>query len=406
MRLLLQPAGTRRCRFTAGTCALLVAVCNYPYNPRVEPPLSETVDRGGGATRVIPINGTQQVCNPSIAQDTAHFFGCMLWLNFSGVLDVAVPETMRSFEGFSLQHDRLTIVDTSNTVRWFMKREELGADEREDFQDPEWAAHPGYIVCLLSGDAQRKWGCYAIHLLTRKKLCLCSEGLSQTSTPHLWVEPGSSFGAEPQRTHFDEDGFADSASVASFFGTSKVKVVVGKTEGNILSLHYRDYAANNRLVPLKRPANRTDWNCESPLISPDGRWTAFNAYVTPYNYEIYLQELSPVSKPILFQSGASDPHWWVHPADSSLVYIVYQEVPGDNLVRGDLADATVLATGELGITYRQMVRLFPGAATGAVTMSRIGFPEALANLPTKGGLSPDGRYLCTGYDRAFIVELP
>lgn len=390
----------------AAACALLMALCKYPYDPQVEPPIMKTVDGNDDATRVFPINGRQQICNPSISRDTVHFPGCMLLLNFSGVLAITAPAGMSGFSGWSAQHDRLTIVDTSNTVRWFMKREELGADEREEFQDPEWAAHPAYIVCLLSAGALRKWSCYAIHPRTRKRILLCKETLGENSTPHLWVGGGAAAPEEPSAVIYDENGFADSASVFSFFGTSQVKVAVAVASGRDLSLYYRDYAGDDRLVPLARPDDRAGWRCESPLISPDGGWVAFNAWKTPALYESYIQELSATSRPILLKEGWSDPHWWAHPADSSLLYLVYQEVPGDNLVYGDLADPSLRLTGELGVTYRQLVHLFTGASTQSASLSRIGQPEALVKLPTKGGLSPDGRYLCTGYDRAFIVGLP
>jgi hypothetical protein len=393
------------CFILSGVCTV---DCKYPYAPEPEPALSsegnDTVQHAG--TRIFPINGIKQICNPSIAQDTVHFAGCMLWLNFSGDLPVTIPEEMQ-FPLPASQHDRLTIVDTTNTVRWVIMRDELGADELEELQDPEWAAHPGYIVCLLSEQAGLQWGCYAIHLSSRKKIKLCDKGLSGTSTPHMWVEPDAVSGGEPGTIHYGDDGFADSVSVDEFFGTCKVKVVVAKRAGMVLSLHFRDYSAGgDTLVPLKRPEGRDGWNCESPLISPDGKWIVYNAYETVSFYETYIQELTENSRPILLKAGASDPHWWRHPGDSSLVYVVYQEVPGTNLVYGDFTDQTYRETGELGSTFRQLVRLFTGAATESVAFARIGQPEVLVKLPTKGGLSPDGKYLCTGYDRAFIVRLP
>jgi hypothetical protein len=382
--------------------------CTFPYDPQPEPALrTTTVVQSSGSARVFPVNGTAQICNPSIVLDTATFPGCMLWLNFSGELEVDIPDGMQSYAGWSLQHDRLSIVDTSNTVRWFMMREEFGADEREELQDPEWSAHPEYLVCLVSSGVQARWGCYAVHPKTRKRFQLCSEGLDQTSTPHLWVERTFSVGSEPASTRFNDDGCADSTSLATFFGTNRVKMAAAKLNGRTLSLIYRDFSdVSGTWIALERPADRAGWQCESPLISPDGNWIIFNAYRTPDYYETYIQKLTRGSRPVLLQREASDPHWWVHPEDTSLLYIVYQYVPGDNLVYGDLADPKYQNTGELGQTLRQSVRLFAGASTAAASVLRIGQPQVLVNLPTKGGLSPDGRYVCTGYDRAFIVGLP
>ncbi|MCX7727502.1 MAG: hypothetical protein N2053_11725, partial [Chitinispirillaceae bacterium] len=172
--------------------------------------------------------------------------------------------------------------------------------------------------------------------------------------------------------------------------------------------YYKDYSdtLQSRLTQLSRPLGRDGWNCESALISPDGKWIAFNVYKSPNYYEIWVQKLSPTSKPFLFKEDASDPHWWRHPYDTSLLYLVYQDVPGDNLVMGDLSDKKFIETGELGITYRQMIRLFDSGETEGTAIVKIGEPEVMVKLPTKGGLSPDGKYLCTGYDRGFIIGLP
>ncbi|MBN1760706.1 MAG: hypothetical protein JW863_20425 [Chitinispirillaceae bacterium] len=392
----------------ASIFSVFMAGCVYPYDPQSEPLLQvPSGDQTASFVRVFPVNGTAQICNPSIVQDTLTFPGCMLWLNFSGELQVNVPDSLSTFSGWSLQHDRLTIVDTSNTVRWFIKRSAFGAGEQEELQDPEWSAHPEYLVCLLSTNGAQKWGCYAVHPKSDSYLQLCSDGLNQTSTPHLWVDHRFSIGTVPDTVRFDEDGCADSASVAAFFGTNRVKLVASKLTGRTLSLYYRDFSdVSGTWIPLERPAGRDGWQCESPLISPDGNWIVFNAYDSPKNYEVYLQRLAPGASPILFSEHASDPHWWVHPSDSSLVYIVYQIVPDDNLVFGDLSDEEMQTTGELGITWQQRIRLFPGAATASASLVRDGNPELLVALPTKGGRSPDGRYLCTGYDRAFIVGLP
>jgi len=395
--------GSMRSAIVAAALVLVYVSCDIMYHPETEPPLEGTNGSVEAGVRVFSLNGIQQVCNPSISQDLSAFAGCMLWLNFSGMASVTIPSELDGYAGWSSQHDRLTIADTSNTVRWYMKREELGADDREEFQDPEWAAHPGYVVTLLSSGAMQRWSCYAIHLKTRMTIQLCKDSLFETSTPHLWVAPDAQAGSPPVDIHFDDEGFADSASVADFFGTTQVKLVFSTVSGSSMSLLYRDYASGGATVALQRPADREGWRCESPLISPEGHWIVFNAFETPRMYETYIQELSPESKPILFMSGASDPHWWIHPVDSSLIYIIYQEVAGTNLVNGDLADPELLKSSQLGTTSRQLVRLFRGAAVESVALSRIGQPEILVNLPTKGGLSPDGRYLCTGYSRAFMI---
>ena len=55
---------------------------------------------------VYEVNGGKQICNPSVTMDAERYPGAMLWLNFSGTLNV--NET----EGFTTtkvgEHDRLT----------------------------------------------------------------------------------------------------------------------------------------------------------------------------------------------------------------------------------------------------------------------------------------------------------
>ncbi len=327
----------------------------------------------------------------------------MLWLNFSGELALNVPSDISGFTQYADQHDRLTITDTSNTVRWFMGRELFGAPEYEELQDPEWTTHPHYITCLLSSQVRKYWSCIAIHTLSKKYLRMSNQNLNETSTPHIWVSENSVFYGDTSAIHFDSSGFICKESVQSFFGTSDVKLVFSRKEGVSLSLYYVDFNSSSSPVPLQRPIDKTGYDLESALISPDGKWIVFNAYYSNTDYHCYIQELRPGSKPMLLQSDAMDPHWWCHPADKSKIYVIYTEIPGGFIVSQDLSDPDLLS-GAAGITYRQLVSLYPGYS-GITSFSRDGFPDVIVKLPLKGGWSPDGDYLCTGYDRAYLVGL-
>lgn len=384
---------------------LIFQFCDIVTSPSPEPlPVftSDTVTQPNSA-RIFLVNGNRQICNPSISIDTVNFKGCMLWLNFSGELAVNVPSDMSGFDLYARQHDRLTISDTSNTVRWFMSREQFGAQISEELQDPEWTTHPHFINCLLSSQVRKNWSCIAIHTLSKKFLRMSNENLNETSTPHIWINENSVFNGDTSAIRFDSSGFICKESVQSFFGTQDVKLVFSRKEGVSLSLYYVDFNNSSSPVQLQRPADKAAYDLESTLISPDGKWIAFNAYHSNTDYHCYIQELRAGSKPILFQSNAMDPHWWYHPANKSEVYLIYTEIPGGYIVSQDLSDPDFLS-GSAGVTYRQAVSLYPGYS-GITSFSRKGNPEVIVRLPLKGGWSPDGAYLCTGYDRAYLVGL-
>jgi len=385
---------------------LIFQSCDIVTSPSREPLpafTSDTSIHSAGLIRVFPINGTRQICNPSISLDTVNFKGCMLWLNFSGELAVKVPSDISRFNLYAEQHDRLIISDTSNTVRWFMGREEFGVPEYEELQDPEWTTHPHYINCLLSSQVRNNWSCIAVHTLSKKFLRMSNENLDETSTPHIWINENSVFKGDTSAIIFDSTGFISKESVQSFFGTSDIKLVFSRKNGARLSLYYVDFSISSSPIQLQRPADKPEYDLESALISPDGKWIVFNAYSSNTDYHCYIQELCPGSKPMLFQSNAMDPHWWCHPADKSEVYVIYSVIPGGNIVTQDLSDPEFLS-GSAGITYRQAVTLHAGYS-GIASFSRTGFPEEIVRLPLKGGWSPDGAYLCTGYDRAYLIGL-
>lgn len=284
-----------------------------------------------------------------------------------------------------------------------MSREQFGAPISEELQDPEWTTHQHYITCLLSSQVRKNWSCIAIHTLSKKYLRMSNENLNETSTPHIWINENSVFNGDTSVISFDSSGFVSKESVQSFFGTSDVKLVFSRKNGKILSLYYVDFNSSSSPIQLQRPADKAEYDLESALISPDGKWIVFNSYYSNTDYHCYIQELRAGSKPMLLQSNAMDPHWWCHPANKSEVYVIYTEIPGGYIVSQDLSDPDFLS-GSAGVTYRQAVSLYPGYS-GITSFSRKGNPEVIVRLPLKGGWSPDGAYLCTGYDRAYLVGL-
>jgi hypothetical protein len=349
-----------------------------------------------------------QICNPSISQDTINFPACMLWLNFAGTMPVKTNAATSTYPLFAKQHDRLTISDSSNTVRWFIMRDLFTNNSDVQFQDPEWSTHPEYIGTLL-GDVNYRntWSFYAINPKSSNHIKIIDSRLNESSTPHLWVDPKSTYqNMIPSEISYNSNGLLNKGSVIDFFGTTNIKIVYSITENGYLSLYYIDYSSDSVApVKLNQISNQDGKSCnyESALISPDGNWIVFNAFETSTQYSSYIQKLAPQSRPMLIKEGASDPHWWTNPVTFQL-NIIYSETIGDNRVFADLSDPTYLKTGDAGKTYLQKVSLLPPLPS-ALSVEFIDNATALINLPLKGGLSPDGHFLCTGYNYAYIIEL-
>ncbi len=387
---------------------LLLLSCEFPYEPEIEEPAISinpvtSSESGVLIKKIVPQN---QICNPSISLDTINFAACMLWLNFGGDLPVKTTAVTSGFPLWANMHDRLTISDTSNTVRWYMMNNSITEKPAFRFQDPEWSTHPEYIGTLFGdNNVFDRWSFYAIHPLSNSYIKIIDSRLNETSTPHLWVEPGISSLSHhvPIDTSYDINGFLNKDAIASFFGTSKVKIAYSIRENGYLSIYYIDYSSEV-ITPIKlpAPAGGLQYNYESPLISPDGNWIVFNAYQTTTQYKSYIQKLSHQSKPVLLKDGACDPHWWVSPSTGQL-YIVYAEIDGDYNITSDLADQKHLASGASGSTSMLKAHLNPKLPSALAV--ELDPPVTILHLPLKGGLSPDGHFLCTGYTYAYIVEL-
>jgi hypothetical protein len=408
----------------AAVCAALAFVwggCEYPYSPvrQAQPGVPTT-----GMLR--SINAELQTCNPSVSQDTSNFPACMLFLNLGeGELSVKVPPAWSSAYPLTgiTQHDRLTIVDTGNTVKWFMKKPTFISKE---FQDPEWSTHPDYIAVLgvrddrLTGRPVKadNWSsAYAVKISTKQMLRLFNDSLQAFSTPHLWLPdaaPAASIDYTATATLFNEtfvyngdsSGAVDKATIQSFFGTTSVKVVynfyssAGRTG---TSIYFIDYSQSTPVVTeLRKPGGREDWTCESPLISPDGEWVVYNCMAPDgQTWASYVQKLDATSEAIMVCAQASDPHWFKYPDGS--FGIVYDDKKWNpiNAVPDKFIEDNM--DGKLGSTYLlsagDLSTLLPGA------LPAVNFRNGatvLLRLPFQGGYSRDGRFLVTGYRKAYI----
>jgi hypothetical protein len=401
--------------WAGGTAIMLLAIvgCNFPYTPRKQPfpdtePVTKSSDTGSiNGGRLYHVNTGRQTCNPSVSPGGA-YAACMLWLGFDGI-SVHVPD---GFEAYSVtdvkEHDRLTITDTANTVRWYLLLTDV--NRNGEFQCPEWSTHPDYLACLL-GTITEPYSGYAVRLSDKKSLIICNRRLEEFSTPHLWVPDSAVRGGMVNEPVFDDNGLIAKAQVLQFFGTAQVKFIYTLLQrGGIL--YYVDYSAPGDPVPvpLKKPQGLENWYCHSPLISPDGGWVTYHCFPNSAQgayYRSFIQKLAPDAQPIPVAEKASDPHWW---ADRSTgrYYIVYTITNGSYFSEYDYSDESIASSGNAGATMMQRLKgtwMDVPAFLDELAPDETYQPYTLVSLPFKGGLSRDGHVLCTAYEYAYIMKL-
>ena len=403
-------------RFTvAALVFVLLCSCEFPYSPRYEPSPSVT-DHGNEQSRgstgsgvLYPVNIGQQSCNPSVAPGGI-LNGCMLFLGFDR-LAVSAPVSPEWTDRITT-HDRLIIVDTANSVRWFLMRDAVDLSEIE-LQCPEWSTASDYLTCL-AGRIGRKYSGYAVRLSDRRTLKIADAVLGEFSTPHLWLKPNETTqpaSAPDTEITYNENGFADPSAVGRFFATDSVKFIYTLPSGTG-TLRFVDYCAGGSPVPqqLAKPVGKENWYCESPLISPDGNWVAYHCFSNPTKgplYASYIQHLDSKSEPVLIAEGASDPHWWTDPFTGDY-HVIYTVTYGDYFTGYDLADAEVERRHVAGCTVKMRLKGTwhdVPAHIGTLQPDTAVAPDTLVHLPFKGGLSRDGRFLATAYAYSYLANL-
>jgi hypothetical protein len=181
--------------------------------------------------------------------------------------------------------------------------------------------------------------------------------------------------------------FPDAGQIQTFFNTRNVKLAYTLKESNgrrtVYFVDFNDSAAAPK--KLKKPAGFENLNADSPLISPDGSYVAYYLTNGLISYGAYIQRIDVSADPVLIAAIGTEPHWW---QDSSGY---------PNIIFSDKILVDPLTTG-VGKTYRQRVSL---SGNGSL----VGSVEEIAPYPMNGGLSKDGRYLCTGYVDAAFYDL-
>jgi hypothetical protein len=116
----------------------------------------------------------------------------MLWLGFKDLKQIKIQDKwLNDYDTTNVvQHDRLTVTDYRDSLCWFVMRGKLSITDQ--MQDPEWSAHPNYVVCLgQESGLTGPYGGYVINVtsdpLKPNYLRFCKTGLIEPSSPHLWL---------------------------------------------------------------------------------------------------------------------------------------------------------------------------------------------------------------------------
>ncbi len=334
-----------------------------------------------------PVNSGMQVCNVSITQDLVGYPASILFLNFQGKLNCKVGTTGLDSNTQYLQHDHLFVVDTSNTVKWYYAKQ----PDWEQMQDPEWSNNGNYISFLAQNRFTNKWNGYIVRMSDKDTVRFNVEGMNETADPYLWIGSVTDTIAATGR---NDASFVDSDTVSAFLGTKNVKIAYIKKVRGLQTLFVADYRANQAkpdTIQLSKLSGYEAWDVEAPIISPDGRWVAYQATPDKNTFVFFVQEIRQGAKAYLMGAGG-EPHFYSR--DDGSTYIIYTDAPGYTV--GNLPN---IEDGALGRTFKQKVNLY---STGYTEVEKVGSSTVICGKPTKGGMSSDGSFIGTGYANAYI----
>ena len=384
-----------------------LSACVYEPEQFVESEKGENSNSNNSVTdmgTLYAVNDGKQICNPSVSQDPKNYPASMLWLNFGGTLKVKASDSVYTTSKV-VQHDRLSVSDTSGKVLWYLMRDTEAGDCQ--FQDPEWSTHPNYIVALRAFNSKGESGCkesdmdygmFAVRMSDKKKFFFYNKEMSEFATPHLWVETG----AEP-------DTAAAESTVEGFFGTNQVRLVYVNKKDEIVFVDYANGGTKGAKT-LKKPSGVDGWMMDSPMISPDGNYVVYNMINSSMTgWKSFIQELSGNSKPIEIEKSPGmisepvQPRWFTY---AERLFVMWTEFPqGSQFVnKNDLSEVSV-QDGSAGRTVMREVSVATGAPAD-LAFAWAGDMIEIAPIPMIGGRSPDGRFVATGTNLGFLLDLP
>lgn len=382
--------------------ASLLAACYDPEPFEAEEDVVESASsQASKIGTMFPVNNKHQICNPSVSMDMKNYPASMLWLNFDGTLAVNAPDSIYTVKHVS-QHDRLTVSDTAGNVNWYiMIDEEKGECQ---FQDPEWSTHADYIVALRAYDVDGSkacesldYGIFAVRMADKKKFWFYDKDIIETATPHVWVDPAAK-----------RKDSADDSTVEGFFGTENVRLTYVNDKSEIVFVDFAN-GGLKKPVKLKKPAGRSDWDIDSPLISPDGNFVVYNMLENATTWEAYIQELSANSTAIKIEqtsgmmSAPAQPHWF---AFDDRLFVLWAEFPqGSQMLNKNDLTVESVQDGSAGRTVMREIRLAADAPSD-LAFEWLDDMREIAPVPMTGGRSPSGKFLATGTNNAYLLKLP
>jgi hypothetical protein len=141
-----------------------------------------------------------------------------------------------------------------------------------------------------------------------------------------------------------------------------------------------------KALRIKKDPLKSGWTPDSPLLSPDGNLVAYFLRANVKTQAAYVQPVSEDAEPIEVASQGSDPHFWQD--STGKLYLIYSDL--FLTVRNSLPTLTGYST------FRQQIDPATGALIGGRTVA--------VDKPLNGGMSRNGRYICTGYQDGAIYD--
>jgi hypothetical protein len=186
-------------------------------------------------------------------------------------------------------------------------------------------------------------------------------------------------------------------AIKNFLGISSYRFKLAFTRASEQSLYIVDFSQmemnaaagdeHPKVTKLANDPDRSGYQFDSPLFSPDGALVTYFLRSGAAAQVPYVQKADGQSAAVALAENGTDPHFWQD--SSGALFIIYSDKFMTQI--NELSAISGFAT------YRQKIDPVTGAIMGSRTV--------LVDKPFNGGLSRNGRYLCTGYADGAIYDL-